>query len=716
MKNAKIPWQTVVAVVSLGFTSIVSQIVLLREFLSVFFGNELIIGIILANWMILTGAGAYAGKFMERSARSAPVARLALILGAILPIVTIAGLRMLRNIVFPVGTMIGILPSAAGACIILLPYCFISGFVFTLLVRCIADQSDSGVIARVYAWEAVGSTIGGLLFSIILVFLLKAIQVLELAALVMTAAAFLQTGFSGNSAYRWLSVALFVVLLGALVFGNLDDRTKKALFPNQDVLSYRDTPYGNITVTGTGGQKNFFENNALLYSSNDPATAEEQVHYAMVQHPDPRTVLLISGGYSGTAPEILKYHVERIDYVELNPALIEVAKNFTPALTSRGIHIIIEDARLYVKHCRAKYDVVLMNTPDPATAQTNRYYTEEFYRDVKNILNPGGVISLSLLAEADYYGGEARSLNSVILNTVRTAFANVAVVPGSTKNYFLASDSPLGIDIARRIDQRGINTIFVNRYYIDDGDIHRRSNQILANIDERAPINRDFMPVAYDRQLAYWLSYFNLNYWAIIGVCGAMALFVIGRLNAVSFGIFAVGFAGSAVELLLVIAFQVLYGYVYQMLGVIVTIFMAGLAIGSFVRPRLFRAPSMKNFSAIQFSIAVYVLLLPICLLTIQRHAGEPFLLQGAFVLLTFVISLLVGLEFSLASRLQPGSVTAVTSTIYGVDLFGSALGALIAGTFLIPKIGVVNVSYGLAILVGIAGIISLMNRRKYAA
>jgi spermidine synthase len=335
---------------------------------------------------------------------------------------------------------------------------------------------------------------------------------------------------------------------------------------------------------------------------------------------------------------------------------------------------------------------------------------------VKNILNPGGVISLSLLQQADYYGGEARSLSSVIFNTIRTSFANIAVVPGSARNYFLASDTPLGIDIAHRIEQRGINTIFVNQYYIDDDAVRERSGEIVAAIDNHAPINRDFTPVAYYRQLAYWLSYFNLNYWAIIGICGAAVVCVIVRLNAVGFGMFVAGFSGSAIELLLVIAFQILYGYVYQMIGVIVTVFMAGLAVGSFARPRLFPVPSMKSFSAIQFCVALYVLLLPFCLLAMQRHVSESVLLQGAFVLLTFVIALLVGLEFSLASRLQPGSAAAVTSTIYGVDLFGSALGALIVGTFLIPKIGVFNVSYGLAFLSGIGGMISLMNRKKFVS
>ena len=56
----------------LGISSIITQIILIREFLSVFYGNELILGIILANWLLLTGLGAYLGKFSEKMQQRIP--------------------------------------------------------------------------------------------------------------------------------------------------------------------------------------------------------------------------------------------------------------------------------------------------------------------------------------------------------------------------------------------------------------------------------------------------------------------------------------------------------------------------------------------------------------------------------------------------------------------------------------------------------------------
>ena len=51
------------AVAALGMTALATQIILLREFVSVFQGNELVIGVVLAGWMMLTGAGAFLGRF-----------------------------------------------------------------------------------------------------------------------------------------------------------------------------------------------------------------------------------------------------------------------------------------------------------------------------------------------------------------------------------------------------------------------------------------------------------------------------------------------------------------------------------------------------------------------------------------------------------------------------------------------------------------------------
>jgi len=60
----------ILVIFTLGLITISTQIVLLREFLSIFYGNELVVGMILTNWMLLTGLGAYIGRISEKYIRS----------------------------------------------------------------------------------------------------------------------------------------------------------------------------------------------------------------------------------------------------------------------------------------------------------------------------------------------------------------------------------------------------------------------------------------------------------------------------------------------------------------------------------------------------------------------------------------------------------------------------------------------------------------------
>ena len=81
----------------------------LREFLSIFQGNELVIGVVLATWMVLTGLGSFLGKFAQRAARSKAFFAGALLALGLLPSLTVFLLRYLRNVLFLPGGMLGLM-------------------------------------------------------------------------------------------------------------------------------------------------------------------------------------------------------------------------------------------------------------------------------------------------------------------------------------------------------------------------------------------------------------------------------------------------------------------------------------------------------------------------------------------------------------------------------------------------------------------------------
>ena len=697
-----------VSIVAVGLTSLVTQVIVLREFLSVFYGNELVISVLLANWMILTGVGAYLGRFLGRREHDLLPALLMLL--ATVPYATVLGLRLLRNIVFPVGVMVGIVPILWSSFVLLVPFCVLSGASFSLLASLKSRTGQPGSIGSLYAWESIGSVGGGIVFSLILFHYLNAFQSLAaLMALDLTAALFLIRDRRPQRIIIW---GLAIILLLPVLVLNVDLLTKRILFPDQEVVFSRDTPYGSLTVTRQAGQQNFYENNILLSSANDATNAEESVHYAMAQSTSPQTVLMVSGAMSGAAREVLKYKVQRLDEVEVNPYLIELARKYSADLSDKRVNVFNVDPKVFVRETQTKYDVVLLNIPEPLTIQINRCYTLEFFRELKNRMKPGGILSLALLPSTEYESDEARQINSTMMNTLKEVFKDVLIVPG-LRTYFLGSDARLDIRIGRLIAQRGIENTYVNRYYLDDEVLAQRSSLLQNSLMVDASLNKDFSPVSYYRQVTHWLSYFRSNLRIVAGIALLFLTFVAFQINSVSAGVFTGGFAASSIEVLLLIAFQILYGYVYEALALVVTIFMAGLFVGSFWRMKLIPNATAFQYAKIQAVIALYCLLLPVILLILRDFHGPAVVTQGTIFLLTFVIAVLVGAEFSVAADLCRGQPQRVASELYGVDLIGSALGALLVAVVLIPMLGIIAASIVPGILSLLTAVVVFVQRKS---
>jgi len=706
---------SVLPILLLGFTSTITQIILLREFLSVFYGNELVIGIILGNWMIITGLGSFFGKISEKiKNQNALIILLSILLGA-LPLVTVYLLRYLRNVVFLTGEMIGIYQIIYSSFVLLLPFCVVSGFAFTFLAVNASGKNESNLISKVYSVESLGSLIGGFLFSVVLIFFLSTFQSLKLLLFVNFVVAAILTRKNFGKIIQTITVLILVFITVALCLSDFDYLTRKYLFPEQQIIFYKDTPYGNLTITELGEQKNFFENGALLFSTNNAAVNEEAVHYAMIQHQKPKHILLIGGGISGTTNEILKYNIERIDYVEINPWIIKAGEQFTNSLQDKRINVISEDARMFVRKTAGKYDVVLVNLPEPLTAQFNRFYTKEFFEELKQRLNSDAVVSLSLLPATDYVSAKAGNINSTIYSTLKTSFKNILIVPG-LKDFYLASDSKLNINIGKMISARGIDNLYVNQYYLDDESLNQRSQYLQSRINKTSYINKDFNPVSYYLQLVQWLDYFEFNYWIPAAIILLIIILVLYKTNLVGAGIFCAGLSASSIEVILLISFQIIYGYVYQVTGIIITIFMAGLAAGSKYFEKIIKKCDTQSFSKVQFSLAVYSFLFPLIMQALCLDKDNIILVHSVFYVMTFSIAFLTGVAFALATKIEKGKVSSIVSRLYSVDLIGSALGALLVSALFIPLVGVNRVAIIIGAVNFISGVYTVVNKKKESA
>jgi spermidine synthase len=669
----------------LGLTALISQVIFLREFLSVFHGNELVIGIIFACWMLLTGTGALLGRSSPKAEGKNKIHITGFYLLGLLPLLTVFVIRFLKNIVFPAGSMAGVAGILIFSASVLLSFCLLSGFLFTSLTVALSRKYKSNLLGKSYAVESIGSIVGGLLFSFLLVYFLGTFQILFLVLIINLSVPVVMNQAGRRSIFfAGLVTSVFFVLVFIL---DLDLHSRSLLFRNQITIETLDTPYGNLVVTETGDQITIYENGTPVSISYDVSTVEENVHYPMVQHDRPDTVLILSGDLTGIATEVAKYHVRHADYVELNPWITRIRSKHLAYPEFPWLNILHTDGRKFLRKTEHAYDVIMVNLPAPGTAQVNRYYTTEFFQEVKSRLHPQGIISISLPGVENYVSTEAGRLYSLIFNTLGRTFRHVLVVPGQ-KTYFLASDAELDIDIPGLIEHKGIETIYVNPYYLDLFSLQERSQQVEQIIQDGELINHDFRPRAYFLQLDYWLSHFNTNFWMPVMILIILIALAGLRGSPLDTAIFTAGFTGTAAELILLLGIQVVFGYIYLYLAIIVTVFMSGLATGALIADKIFGEITYMKFRFTQFLLAAIVGLMAATFLLIGRTQIPGILLHVIFISLTFLVAFVSGLLFASAAILRRSGIASTTSRLYSTDLAGSAAGALLTAILLIPLLG----------------------------
>jgi spermidine synthase len=673
----------------LGFVLIGTQIVLLREFMLVFMGNELVIGLLFALWMFTVGAGAWSGQFLFVKVRPAIVIPVLFLVLIVFPIVTAFSIGFFRTVFFETGRIISLYETLMYSFVLLFPVCFPGGFLFTLLNRSVGETNTGA--QKLYAYESLGSLLGGVLVSVVFIYLLGIDSILSLEFMAVISFIFLGIlHFRKGEIVRsvvFLFFAIFVLLL--VQFVDLGFITRQNLFPNQHLLSTKETPYGSLDLTQTGNQVNVYENGMLIYATGNVMGKEEDVHFAMQQRPDAGKILLLGGGVSGTIPEILKYKsVEKVDYVEANSLLLTLTAGISKIPGQTGIRTIIEDPILYVRNTKNLYDVILINEPPPFSVQSNRLYTFEFYRGLKRILHEGGLISTRLPASENYLSEAELEMESAVFRSLKAVFENVKVVPGK-KHYFLASDGNISLNYTKLFSKTKITNQFVNKSYLNDGLLQMRSEALQNDYLEDVKLNHDFKPYVYLLFIKRWLYFYDnrLQLVLLFSVVLLLAFLIFASPNTMA--MFTSGFTGASTEIVLLIAFQSMLGYLYLFLGLMITVFMGGLAAGAYLSRFLkTEAEKPKMMVLIQLASALFILLL-LFLIYLTKMLSGIFVIQLIYGFMMFFIALFVGVQYGTAFHSGIPADSQMVAVVYPADLLGAGLGSFITVLWIVPVFGI---------------------------
>jgi spermidine synthase len=125
----------------------------------------------------------------------------------------------------------------------------------------------------------------------------------------------------------------------------------------------------------------------------------------MAVHPNPRRALVIGLGGGVTAGAVSLYDGVHVDVVELSGAVVRGARFFSDVneevLSRPNVHVRIDDGRNFLMLTSSRYDVVTADIIQPITAGSGNLYSEEYFRLIRGVLNPGGVVLQWVMADSD---------------------------------------------------------------------------------------------------------------------------------------------------------------------------------------------------------------------------------------------------------------------------------------------------------------------------
>lgn len=740
--------------IAMGLHALVAQVVLLREMLVVLSGHELALGMILAFWLLGVFLGAWRSASDEGSKPSG-VWPLCALLGTstVTTLVLLLAVRHLRVWIPAVpGAPLPALGFIFAMLAFLLPQGAMVGAMFPVASALAARVSSHPAMAigRVYCWEAGGSLMGGILLTFLLIPHLYGPAILAwcgIGAALLGAWGVFPLNKRAAMALGVLGAFWAGMLLSGLA-GRLQDwsvqRRWEALHPWMERIATVDTPYQSVELGRMEGQLTVFGNGRPIATFPDPVEAAPLVHLLMHQEPEPRRVLLLGGGPASTIPLLLRYPLETLQVVELDPMVFKVAK---PFLTQEMIDAF-SDPRLKLHHADARFliqripsgsfDAVVVQMPDPSTTLLNRFHTVEFFQSLSRILGPRGLVIHGVTGSVHYLGPELEAFLGMIYRSLREIFPEVRVIPGERTLFLASKESGLIVLDPQKLGSRC--RLRESGEEIPSGLFHLWIQPQQVGLWEETlgktlgPLNRDEHPrstlhflalweklsgARFGAQVLRWLE--GVPWWGILGLLGVLmtcAFLGRGRMVLERSTLLAVGVTGltaMAQEMACLYLYQAVWGYLYSRLGLLIGTFMAGLALGARGGVALGdreRDWLLGALLGVQVSMGLLCMAIPLIWVPMLlgqmplRPPGWP--MEAAICLWMLFAGLATGATFPLACGAmaqEPGSTRRTAGIASAWDHLGGALGAILGGVALVPALGLARVGLVLAGLQGLAAL-----------
>jgi predicted membrane-bound spermidine synthase/Na+-translocating ferredoxin:NAD+ oxidoreductase RnfG subunit len=711
---------------SYGLFTIAAQTLLFREFITTFEGNDISVGIFFGSWFLWVGlaallvnkAKAVANKLLKHIDFLFLCYLPAFILQAILIIQAreLAGIESYELLSVQAVLLLSI--------VINTPVSIITGMLFPTACRWVR-QDQKLPVSRVYILEAAGSFVGGLGATVLLGFGVGSATIFFILAFIVSLSVFcVQLAKTRRWALAFVPVCALVCLLaGADRALTQQIRIIKwgKLLPEEAFAGSFQTAQSEYLYGVYQGQWVAVREGSTCEVLPDESTAGRIAAIGLCQNPDAERILVVGSGL-GLCYEFLQLpQTKTITWAHCDNEYVQQIERFIPPelkITDERLEASAGDVRTLLSKKKQYYDIVILNLPDATSSVLNRYYTLEFYHQVKESLRPGGVLQVRAAGGENIMGTELINLGASTKLTLEKVFPHLVLTPGE-ETWFIVSESENltgnpGTLRDRFASIKGGSDVFppeaLLSVYLPGRAAAALENYSNADLPRDLLINRDSRPMThlYSLLLAAKQSEAPITKFVKqLMLAGPLAfvipilIFVVLRIIYIlkttlqegkssldsTFLVFSAGWLGIGAVIVLMYLYQTRYGSLYLHIGLISSVFMVGLTIGAgIIRYLVISERKMQPRILLLVVIFVHVLILG----TISFWPAEKWthLIFG----MTFAFcGLCTGCYFPLAARQLADSgfeAGQTGSKLEMSDHIGASAGGLLTGLILVPVLG----------------------------
>ncbi len=666
-----------------SFIALLTQVIYLRQVLLLFEQSEYIISVFLFFWLGANGLGIFLGNRKNYSEKK---------LLLLTQIYSLCAIVFYHILVLSRPELLGIKTSTnliLGISYTLFSITIISGFNGWLFAQFAKQGENHTSVIELYRIETLAFIIAGIL-STIIVFYYPAFWVLAIAVVALQIAVL-------SEKRRWSGYIVAAMAAGMIILMPwIHSFSFEPLFPGYGHMETKSSPSGEISLLSPpdGSDTLVLFQGSPAITIKPPAAYEEAAYPALAQgHKNP-DILIGGNDIIPLLEGLAQSSYKKIQILTDDIHLFDILKTHFPAhiqemLQQKNIQVVNETIQKHLKNPQNKYDIIYINEPRPALMENALLYFPANLKILHKGLNNGGCLSLLFQSEGAFSGRINKNLKGSIFNTTSNIFTYTDVLALNTYTIILAAKSPLSTsfsEMEKTLMNNGIHPNYFNEFHVGTRLMNQESIGVdqIQNFNTSLSFNKPTVYLAGLLQMFQKYSvnitnklmkagekiYTNLGAWQLFTLIVFLSVFTVFSTKNAGYAIvFHGGFVGIAAQIMFIYFYQLHFGHIYLLIGLLFAFFMVGLLGGLMVK-----CPNQRKWlsAAVLFLIAGLLILLT----------------TGAFQIAVYTGILLSGLYTGLLFNTVSQHKKIPDLHLYINDLLGAMAGNILVPLIIIPLLG----------------------------